>query len=344
MFAIVPIRPLQEDDGFWRAFHQLGLELKRRYEADAAAVSWEDTKSRHVSRIQLEPGFFPAAVYREIKLVGWAYCRLANAGTPDQVVGVSFNALFDRIPAALKQELARWVMGRLKQTGAERFYYMTWDRREIEVIENWQGLEFSRTDEYELSLTEADREVITSWEREALEANPDLRSEPFEEIPEHLWDDFIRLEQQAVEDMPEERDSGQSTRVDSEELRKDIEWRRRHGIVGRYVFLLDSRQRLLGLTECSVNLNKMERIVQLMTVVRREYRGRGLAKWLKASMFREMTNEFPHCPKLATWMRSINEPIQHINKQMGYRLKRTNREFKVPREGVEAFLQQSAGQ
>lgn len=144
-----------------------------------------------------------------------------------------------------------------------------------------------------------------------------------------------------MEDMPEEEASGISNRVDPEEIRRHDQWRKDNGIAVHYCFLLNQQSEPVGLTDVDVNLKLRDQVGQGITTVRRDYRGRGLARWLKAEMLAHLLGLHADCGKLITWMRTINEPIQKINAQLGYSLERQGRECMIKRHDLEMFASSS---
>ncbi len=56
-----------------------------------------------------------------------------------------------------------------------------------------------------------------------------------------------------------------------------------------------------------------------MTGVRLPYRGRGLGKWLKATMLLKVREEFPQVRVVVTGNATSNAPMLSINERLGFR-------------------------
>jgi len=75
-----------------------------------------------------------------------------------------------------------------------------------------------------------------------------------------------------------------------------------------------------------------------MTGVAREFRGQGLAKWLKAAICYKVMRDYREYERVLTWMRSVNKPIQHINAERGFELKGQSAEYQAKRADLVAFV------
>jgi len=79
-------------------------------------------------------------------------------------------------------------------------------------------------------------------------------------------------------------------------------------------------------------------VFQAMTGVNREYRGRGLSRWLKALLFFKVGADFPANKTMTTIMRAANAPIQKVNAEMGYVPLSSGHEFDLSADGLRRFL------
>ena len=60
-------------------------------------------------------------------------------------------------------------------------------------------------------------------------------------------------------------------------------------------------------------------IFQGLTGVKKEFRGRGIGKWLKTEMFLYIKENFPRVTTLATSFALINKPLIAINRRLGFK-------------------------
>ncbi|MFH1686890.1 MAG: hypothetical protein ABIE70_05140 [bacterium] len=338
-YAIIPA-DAGLSDGRWQEYYQLALDLERVYKENCRSASWQDLKQRMLSHQAEMPDHHSGIILEDDNIIGWIDFTARNVGTPDQVAFPRFNILPASIPDELVRLITTWILDHLRRYDAEIMFHVAWDERSVAIAENWGGRQFSRSEKFVLHRDRANRDQMEQYLGEASRTNDDLEMKFFVNLPDELFDDYIALLSEAMADIPEEEDSGMPKRVDVESVRRHNQWRRANDIDLHQAILFDHDNRMAGLTEVTVGARAPKLADQMMTAVARQYRGRGLAKWLKAAMFLELEKTRPKIEQTITWMRAINEPIQHINAWMGFELERLAREFRVPREGLETYLKQ----
>ena len=75
---------------------------------------------------------------------------------------------------------------------------------------------------------------------------------------------------------------------------------------------------LVGLTDVLYDPTQPEIVRQNFTGVLPSHRGRGLAKWLKASMLHLVHHRFPSALQLTTSNSNANGPMLAINRGLGF--------------------------
>jgi len=342
LYRVVPIGPDGISDSRWQEYYELLLELKRRYRSTCRSASWDDHKQRMLSHMADDKHFHPALVYEKDRLVGWADFTARNIGTPNQVLWQVYDVLPHSIPDGMIRALARWTVEHMCQYGADTLYHMAWDARYWDIDEHWGGKQFSRSQEYVLHRSSADQVTIAELVAAISRNNPNLSMTFHEEIPDNLIDSCVQLLIEGFRDIPEESDSGMSFHTDRQEIRRVERWCQANGVLSLNCLLHDEKNHLIGLSESRTNLKQPGSVDQLMTTVRKSHRGRGLARWLKCAMFLELTRRLHDFERIVTWMRAINEPILHINAQLGFVPEREAREFKISRASIERYLDQNS--
>jgi GNAT superfamily N-acetyltransferase len=338
MITLVPVNSPDFTDDNWRQYFELRKALNQRYASPLKFNSWQTLRQQALSGFKSFPVYYHVVLEEENRLVGWVDFFVRNAETPEAMAFPRMEALFDRIPRRVSNALAGWFMSLLDSHGLDRFYCTVWREPWVEVAQSWGGYQFSRCDEYLLPFSDVPRDLVQRWRKQGAEANPDLTLSFYDHIPESVLEEYLALMQIGLEDMPEEEESGASHKFDREELEGYLKWLEDNHMVEYHVFLTDGEGRLVGLSDVSVDLSNPSRADQFMTMVARSHRGRGLAKWMKAAMFGHLEQEVEGVESMGTIMRTINEPIQHLNEQMGFRIGRQGREFRVPRHGLASAL------
>ena len=73
------------------------------------------------------------------------------------------------------------------------------------------------------------------------------------------------------------------------------------------------------MTEILYDPRDGHRILQELTGVRPEFRGRGLGKWLKGKMILHIKETYPKAQRIITGNAESNAPMLSINERMGFK-------------------------
>lgn len=335
MYEVVYTDSPDFSDEMWRKYFDLLATLHERYQSLHLTRSWTELKKRLTDWQAVEPGSKRAVVHENDRLLGWIDVRIRSRGTPDQVAYLRFDALFDHHPGSFTDLVARVAVTQMSHYDLAEMFFIVDDQRGIETARQWQAEELCRTDRYVLRRNGANWPVIREWLDTIPGNNLDLQMRFYEYPPLDRAEEYCVIFNAAFEDMPQEREAVARYKLDVSEMRKFSEWCRKNGVFPYNYILFDDHDTMVGFTNVSINTNTPEDVFQAMTGVVRSYRGRGLAKWLKAAMFAKVGEDFPENESFNTVMRAVNEPIQAINAQMGYRLERRGFEFRLSRERIE---------
>ena len=126
---------------------------------------------------------------------------------------------------------------------------------------------------------------MRSWLERYPRENADLRLKFFSPVPESHLAEYTRLLVRYLKDMPTERESKDPYEVTVDEIRRDFEWRRKNKMHIYTYALFDSDGTMIGHSNALINGADPTDVYQAMTGISRDYRGRGLSRWLKAALF-----------------------------------------------------------
>jgi len=338
MLSLFDITSPRFTDDHWQRFHGLYQKLHARYKSFFRDIPWQDFKKEMLSEAAKEPCYYRAVIAERDIIVGWVGLRAYNYGRPEQMVFSECDALYDDIPEALRKIAARQLTEWMNLRGLQETFIVAFGRRLTAVATAWGGQRLNRLNEFVLYRGRANRETLNGWLETVPLQNEDLHLEFYSETPESCLEDLAGLLTDLLRDMPEEGDSGMNYKVSVEDMKKQIIWRRENKMPSYKVMLFNEKKEPVAVTMAELNLANPRNAFQAMTGVRWDYRGRGLARWLKAAMFTKLGEEFPQNEKIVTVMRAVNEPMQKINAQMGYILEREGAEFKIELEKMKTYL------
>ncbi|MHA1591442.1 MAG: GNAT family N-acetyltransferase [Candidatus Heimdallarchaeaceae archaeon] len=175
--------------------------------------------------------------------------------------------------------------------------------------------------ENRLYMKEVNWSMIEQWKNEGDKiANQECVSMHFfTECPEDILAEYVDIYTETINQQPlgeievEMRVTTESRRLQEEQLKKQgLKW---------YTKITREKDgKISGLTEFLQIPEMPERIMQLLTGVKKEYRGRGLGKWLKADMLLYIRDNFSESKYIQTDNAISNAPMISINDRMGFKL------------------------
>jgi GNAT superfamily N-acetyltransferase len=167
-----------------------------------------------------------------------------------------------------------------------------------------------------LHLSSTSWPLVDAWYRNGTERCPATRMLEIEQLPDALADAFLELHSRAWADQPYAELAGPLLTL---QQRRDQE--RSYARLGwRWITLVTCEPSgvLSGMTDILYDPAQREIVRQNFTGVLPAYRGRGVAKWLKASMLRLVRDRFPEARQLSTTNADTNAPMLAINGQLGF--------------------------
>ena len=111
----------------------------------------------------------------------------------------------------------------------------------------------------------------------------------------------------------------------------------RHGSKHLLVLLLDGSE-VAGMCEGWWDARFPDRVSQYLTAVARPWRGRGLAKALKARMLRLVRDEQPEVKVMSTYNAVVNAPMLSINTRLGFVRHKEIGTYQAGRDALAAYL------
>lgn len=111
----------------------------------------------------------------------------------------------------------------------------------------------------------------------------------------------------------------------------------RSGGAHHLILLRDSRGGVAGMSEASWDARKPSLARQQLTAVARPWRGRGLAKAMKAAMLRQVRENHPEVEAMSTGNAEMNATMRSINARVGFKMHRQFVEYQVARDALDLW-------
>lgn len=167
-------------------------------------------------------------------------------------------------------------------------------------------------------LKDVNWDLIDEWREIAKRKAPGVTLELFEKIPEKDLNDFCILYTETMNQAPSEDLAGEMI-ITSESRRSDEQTYSEKGCEWITIISREPSGTISGLTEIFYHPSNAHWVEQELTGVKKEYRGRGLGKWLKAEMLFYIKERLPNVEFIETGNNDTNEPMLAINNNMGFR-------------------------
>lgn len=326
-------------DSDWQLYFELLVRMKTKYGCTLRSDSWQEFKKKLVSHFEVckEP-FLEAVISDDEKFLAWMVFIVNNTGTKDQDVIIVFD--FDESSASppIAKLIAKQYLDWMDEFNTPEAVVMAENERVADASELIGGEILQEFSEYILPREKVNHKLIANWIKSTELENRDLRIEMCNEITDDLLDRYCELHSVFLADMPEVIKTNRTYKYTSKRYKDRKKWRLLNDVRVYHSLLFDNSNNLIGFSAAEINTKKQNEIYQYMTGVDRDYRGRSLSRWLKASLMKIVETDFPEYGYFQTMMRTVNEPIQQINKELGYEFLQKGWELKITPKKLENYL------
>ena len=196
--------------------------------------------------------------------------------------------------------------------------------------------------ENRLQMKDIDWDLINNWIAEGPQQAPNVTLENYSIAPEKDIVELSKLETELEAEMPslDESEDKWEDVYTPEKLREHEKKLKNSGTI-RYVLITREKDGTIsGMTETRYNPNdRLERVSQGLTGIRKEYRGKGLGKWLKAQMCLYVKENYPKATYITTGNAEHNAPMMSINNRLGFKSISEEKSYKFNIKDTLAKLQ-----
>lgn len=93
---------------------------------------------------------------------------------------------------------------------------------------------------------------------------------------------------------------------------------------------------VIGMSEASWDIRSPKIVYQYFTAIARPWRGRGLARAIKAAMLRQIGCVHPGAEEMRTFNAESNAPILSVNRRLGFSVQRRHVDYQITRTELDA--------
>jgi len=105
-----------------------------------------------------------------------------------------------------------------------------------------------------------------------------------------------------------------------------------------YLVVLNAGDALVAVCDASWDRRFPDRVYQALTAVAAPWRGKGLAKAVKAAMLLALRQRRPEVTMLITTNAQANAPMLSINRRLGFEVHREECTYQIGQAALAAFL------
>ncbi len=193
--------------------------------------------------------------------------------------------------------------------------------------------------ENRLDLTRVQWDMVEGWAAEGPERSPASTIHWYtNHIDEAILEDYCRFYTEVFNQQPFGQLDVNDLVFDSESFR-DRE-ARVADVGGSWITALTTEEEgeISGMTEMFYLPDRETMIGQGLTGVKEAYRGRGLGKWLKATMLLRVRDQLPQVTVVQTGNATENEAMLSINRRLGFEKYKEAENFQTTLEALQQYL------
>lgn len=152
----------------------------------------------------------------------------------------------------------------------------------------------------------------------------------YRDRPDEILDEYVQLYDLIVQDIPRSDTGGEPYHSwKADDLRRLNISNRKTGNSTYSGVIRTKTGKMVALTDINIHLSDSGRLYQGMTGVHPDFRGRGLAKWLKCELLASVYRDFPNFEVIDTDCNVLNTPIQKLNESLGFVRTGEGREYQI---------------
>lgn len=329
---------------FWRRYHA----FRRARHAETRPDDWYLPDDFEEQRLQAKLKFEINVCYevvRDGEMVAWLRTAVTRPGAPGYEQNRDFFWCFASVLAPYRRQgIARSFMPivvELMDRFGCRVVTSESEQESGHAFFKWLGAPQKGTGaENRLRLADVDWKMVSAWIAEGEKRNPRTRLERYDDhIPDSMLDEYAPQLAALLNTMPwDDLDHGPI--VETPETLREIYQRMDAEGQKHYTVLAREPDGVIsGITDMSWAPYRAKILEQLFTGVLPSARGRGIGKWIKASMLERMHELHPDAEWVSTGNADSNGPMLAINKKLGFKRYRWGAEYQLSRDELAARIE-----
>lgn len=324
------------DENLWLKFFNLSQEISCRYYAGSykPGNSLEKFKKQRQDSAANDPTYDEYIIFENGNAAGWFDLSLW-----ENELYFGFDVLYNEIPGNLLKEILYKLKELMDSKGFTESLYYTYREAIITSLKKTNVRVYEEFDISRLERVNMDETFYKSIvEDNALNK---WRLEYYNDIPDSIIEHYTQRLNEYFSDMASINPYGIKVPVyTAESLKKIIKSLNSNGTEMGVYILFDDNGKIAGICWLCFDLYRTETLRHNggMTAVTPEYRGKGIARFLKAKMYLKMLEENNDFRYITTDTMPWNKYMFKINEEFGFKPYRKGCSFKITKEFLENYL------
>jgi len=349
--SIMDFKPKESSKELWEQFHQLYEKLR------IEILPKDKLNNRDIFEKRLilgEPDYHTTIwlVFKDKtlkELLGFCsfdWCRedseLYKENKEIGFVDIRIDCDYRR--QGLGTNILKKITHKLKDKGCKYFEVTTYYPSGMNFCEKLEAKLTNIEAQNRLYFDTINWQLVDDWIEEGKKKNPEVKIEAFFGASEEQIEEYCKLMTELENEAPtlEEEDGKKFKEIYTPKRYREFVEHLKETSYTLYTFrTIESNGNISGMTEIFFSdENIPEQVNTGLTGVKSIYRGRGLGKWLKASMLHFIKENLPKTEYIVTGNADHNAPMLSINTRLGFKHYLQRRSYKFTIDKLINLLQE----
>ncbi|HUT79712.1 MAG TPA: GNAT family N-acetyltransferase [Candidatus Bathyarchaeia archaeon] len=337
--------PKELSEKEWTEFFDIETQIfKEMYPVDDPLPNFELMKKVMLNPIDLYDHIF-WYIYEPFdnKMIGYGKLSYNSPKNPDYYrskhkceAHIFISKDYRRMGIAT--ELLKIIVGKAKEIGKTILQTDVYLDSTVDFLKKILDAKPAKIgDEKRLYFDKLDWDEMQRWVNEGKQRAKGVTTKIYTNIPDEILQEYCDLFTAVAEDEPS-GELEETFTLTPEMHRKYMKEYDERKMIIFSVLAIEEDGTISAMTEIYYDTNRNIVGSQGFTAVKKEFRGRGLAKWIKAAMLLHLRENYPTIKYFRTGNASANLPMLSINERLGFKLIFHRYDFNLNIEEIEKKL------
>lgn len=342
---IIPFDPVKATETEWKKYHTY---RKIRHDESqpnfpiVSDASYEETLKQTPQRLSIQR----FNVFERSNLetqIGEIYFSFYKYGEDEDVAIVNSGVLSSHRHKGIGAQLLKKLADLALENKKSRIIFKSAENEGIKVIELFKGHKISEQEQFRLTLSETNWNIVNTWLDQTKELKDKVTMEwvnVVDSIPTEILEQYTRIFSSVFDEFPKYHvaSSRGSKDMPLGALKYDIKQFNAKGGKWMLGLIREKNGDVSGLTELKWSPSRPEFLMQFITHIKLQYRSTGKGKLLKGKTMEYIKKNFPDIKYLQTgFVGDKTSALYQMNEKLGFKLFYHNASYEIPTADLEKW-------